>query len=397
MLDFVYQLHTAGIPISIQYIVDFYRALKRGLAADVDQLFLLARLIFVKKLQHMDLFERVFATCFMGDESVEGCRDGDELLAGKPLQEWLREQLEAAQLAGVHELDTETLLARFWETLQAQRGEHRGGGTWIGTGGTSPFGHGGRKAGGIRVFGKSLHGTAAKVIGRHNFISYADQSMISAENLGQTLNTLKSLRPLGPLAELDMDETIARTARNAGEIELVFQREKRNRVQLMVLLDNGGYSMIPYIPLVKIVFGKIRDLFRDLQFYYFHNCIYGEVFRDTQRSKAVPWESLLSMDKSTRILVIGDANMAPAELMAASGSLGMFRTVRKPGWEWLKELREAFPASVWLNPIPRSHWGYGSTTIRRIGGLFQMEELSLGGIKSAVSHLNLRGQSLDRD
>jgi uncharacterized protein len=398
MIAFIYQLQIAGIPLSIQYVLDFYRALRKGLAPDLDRLFLLARLIFVKKVEHLDLFEQVFASFFLGRQEGNCGFNGEEILTEKPFQEWLREMIESGQLSPeeIREFETEELLQRFWETLLAQQGQHRGGNTWVGTGGRSPFGHGGRAAGGIRVYGKGLYGTAQKVIAKRNYINYSETSVLSAENLRQVLLSLKSLRPVGPLSELDIDETIVQTCRNGGEIELVFRRELRNRTQLIVLLDNGGYSMTPYVPLVRTIFHNLRGLFRDVRFYYFHNCIYGEVYRDPPRNQRLPWEKLLEEARHTRLIVIGDANMAPAELMAAYGSLGIASTERKPGWEWLQELRNAFPVSIWLNPMGRERWSYESPTIRHIQQIFQMEDLTLGGIKNAVSYLNTHGQAFDQ-
>jgi uncharacterized protein len=398
MVRFVYELKAAGIPVSIQYVMELYRALRLGLASSLDQLFLLARLIFVKKVEHFDIFEQIFASFFLGRQSASEALDWEEILAQKPFQEWLRDQIVNGGLSldEIREFDTEDLLRRFWETILRQQGEHRGGNTWVGTGGRSPFGHGGRAAGGIRVYGKGLWGTAQKVIDSRNYINYSERSAFSAENLRQVLLSLKSLRPLGPQTDLDVEATIAQTAKNGGEIELVFRRELRNRTRLTVLLDNGGYSMTPYIPLVKNVFQKIRGIFREVKFYYFHNCIYGEVYQDPPRTCPLPWEKLLSEPRNTRLIIIGDANMAPAELMAAYGSLGMASTVRKPGWEWLQELKHAFPASVWLNPIKKGRWDYESPTIRRVQLIFQMEDLTLGGIKNAVNYLNIHGQTFDR-
>ncbi len=398
MIGFVYQLQKAGVPVSVQYIIEFYRALQRGLVTGLDQLFLVSRLIFIKRVEYYDIFEQVFASFFMGArDGVPGGIEWEELLAGKPFQEWLKGELESGRLTPemVREFDTEELLARFWETVLAQQGEHHGGNTWVGTRGRSPFGHSGMYAGGVRVHGTGLYGTAQKVIENRRHINYSDRSAITTENLRQVLTSLRSLRPVGPESELDVDETISRTARNGGEIELVFCRELKNRVRLIVLMDNGGYSMTPYIALVKTVFSKIRDLFKDLNYYYFHNCIYGTVYLDPPRTQSVKWDKFLSESKSTRLIVIGDANMAPAELMASYGALDFYTSVRKPGWEWLRELRDAFPASVWLNPIPRDRWPYESATITGIGRLFHMEDLTLSGIKNAVTHLNIQGQAFD--
>lgn len=398
MIGFIYQLKEAGIPVSVQYILEFYRALRRGLAPDLDRLFLLARLIFVKHVEHYDLFEQAFRAFFLGADGIENPAGWEDLMAGKPFQDWLRDEMESGRLSpeALQEMETEELLARFWETVLAQQGEHHGGNTWVGTQGTSPFGHSGRKGGGVRVYGKGLYGTAQKVIEKRGFVNYSEKSTLAAVNLGQVLTSLRSLRPTGPEVELDIDATIARTARNGGEIELIFRRELRNRLRLVILLDNGGYSMMPHVALVKTVFNKIRGLFRDVNTYYFHNCVYGVVYRDLLRTEPLKWDAFLGESKSTRLIVIGDANMAPSELMAAYGSLDIHTTERRPGWEWLKEMREAFPASVWLNPIPRDRWEWHSTTISRIGRLFHMEDLTLAGIKNAVEHLNLQGSEFDR-
>lgn len=392
MLAFIYELRRAEIPVSVQYILEFYHALRRGLAPDLDRLFLLARLIFIKRVEHYDTFERIFSSFFLGKNSPAFPGDWKEALAGKPFQEWLKEQIEKGVFSPdqLHDLTTEELLARFWETLLAQEGEHHGGNRWIGTRGRSPFGHGGKSAGGMRVYGESLHGTAQKVIGRRNYINYSDNSTIAQENLRQVLASLKNYQLVGPETELDIDQTISRTARNGGEIELVFTREMRDRLKVILLLDNGGYSMWSYVNLVKEIFGKIRQQFKELKHYYFHNCIYGTVYQDKYRTMPVLWETLLAQGADTHLIIIGDANMAPAELMAANGSLYVQPVNdRKPGREWLQDLRAAFPASVWLNPIPKDRWMRESVTINHIARIFHMEDLTLAGIKNAVEYLNL--------
>ena len=211
----------------------------------------------------------------------------------------------------------------------------------------------------MRVYGRGLHGTAQKVIDKRSYVNYSEKSPLARENVSQILASLKNLKRAGPETELDIDETIARTAKNGGEIELVFAREFRDRLKLTVLLDNGGYSMIPYLDLVKSVFGKIRDHFKDLKYYYFHNCLYGAVYKDLPRTRAIPWEAFVDQGSDTHLIIIGDANMAPFELMASNGALYIQGGDRRPGREWLQELRAAFPESVWLNPIPKEHWSHG--------------------------------------
>ncbi len=396
ILSFVHALRQAEIPVSMRHMLEFYKALQKGLAPDLDRLFLLARLVFIKRVEHYDAFERVFSAFFMGGDPGEAVPDWEEALSGKPFQEWLREQIEkgAISVDELREFETEELLARFWETILAQQAKHQGGSTWVGSKGRSPFGHGGMSGGGVRVYGQSLYGTAQKVIDGRNYVNYSQKAVMGRENLRQVLASLRNFQSVGPETELDVDRTIDRTAKNGGEIELVFTRELRDRLKLVVLLDNGGYSMIPYIDLVKTVFAKIREQFRDLKYYYFHNCIYGAVYRDMPRTRPVEWQDLVARDRDTRLIIIGDANMAPAELMAANGSLYIQTADRKPGREWLVELKEAFPASVWLNPMPKERWGYESATINLIARIFEMEDLTLAGIRNAVEYLNFQGQAV---
>ena len=340
MLSFILQLREAQIPISVRYILEFYRGLQKGLAPDLDRLFLFARLVFIRNVEHYDAFERVFARFFLGKDSWQ-MPDWEEVFAGKPFQEWLRDQIEKGVITPweLREYGSEELLMRFWKTLLEQNDGHAGGHTWIGTGGRSPFGHAGHVGGGMRVYGRGLYGTAQKVIDKRNYINYSGKSPLTTENVRHVLAALKNLKRAGPQTELDIDETIARTAKNGGEIELVFARELRDRLKLIVLLDNGGYSMTPHLELVKSVFERIRDHFKHLKYYYFHNCLYGTVYRDLPRTQAIPWEVLVARGRDTHLIIIGDANMAPFELMAANGSLYIQTRDRRPGREWLEEAR----------------------------------------------------------
>ncbi|MCX7823781.1 MAG: VWA domain-containing protein [Syntrophobacterales bacterium] len=399
MIELFYRLREGGIPVSIHSIMDFYRALKKGLIRDIDSLFLVTRLIFVKRVEHYDLFEQIFEAYFGGKDGIEELQEWEELFYSKPFRKWLDEEIRAGRLTPqeAQELPMEELIRRFWETVTAQREAHHGGNKWVGTEGGSPYGHSASypQEGGIRVYGASVHGTARKVIGERRYINYAEDAPLTKENIRQILSTMKSLRPVGPLAELDIDETIYRTAKNGGEIELIFRRELRNKVEIIVLLDNGGYSMTPYIPLVKTLFHRIRDTFEHVRYYYFHNCIYGTVYKNPQRTEPLRWDDLLQYGPKARLIIIGDANMAPSELMASFGAIDMFTAVRKPGYQWLQELRKAFPVSVWLNPIRKELWQYESSTIRRIASIFYMEDLTLGGLKRAVEHLNIQGSTVD--
>jgi len=387
-LPFFYQLRDQGIPVSLQYILEFYQALEKGLAPDLDRLFVLMRLIFVKKVEHFDVFEQTFAAYFFGAESNEVKLFSEQAWQDTAFRRWLEEEVAKGSLPddALERLSLSELLQRFWEVASEQRGKHRGGHTC--TGGSSAFGHTGADREGIRVEGDSLHGSALKVIGERRYVDYSAGATLRAENLRQILAALKHMAPAGPPTELDIDETIDRSCRNGGEIELIFKRELRDRIRLIVLLDNGGASMRPYLDLVKLVFGQMRDQFKDLDYYYFHNCIYGAVYPDPRRLSPYPVHQLLRRDPETRVVIIGDANMAPAELMLSNGAMDYFSKVRVPGWEWLQQIRNHFAHSVWLNPIPRSRWPHESQTIQQIGEIFPMEDLTLAGIRRSVEWLN---------
>ena len=389
-LPFFYQLRDRGIPVSLRYVLEFYQALEKGLASDLDQLFILMRLIFIKKVEHFDAFEQAFAAYFFGAEGDDILRFSQNAWEDKDFRRWLEEEMVMGSLPddALERLSLPELLQRFWEVAMEQRGKHRGGHTWVGTGGTSAFGHSGADREGIRVHGDSTFGSALKVIETRRYVDYADTATLRAENLRQVLAALKHLAPAGPLTDLDIEETIDRSCRNGGEIELVFKRELRDRIHLIVLLDNGGASMRPYLDLVKLVFGQMRDQFKDLDYYYFHNCVYGCVYSDPQRLTPYPMHHLVRHDPETRVIIIGDANMAPAELMLSNGAIDYFAKVRLPGRDWLLQIRNHFAYSVWLNPMPRSRWSHESTTIQQIGEIFPMEDLTLVGIRRAVEWLN---------
>jgi len=392
-LPFFQLLRDHGLPVSLRYVLEFYEALERGLAPDLDRLFVLLRLIFVKKLEHFDAFEQTFAAYFLGSEHDCSPRLSREFWESKAFRRWLEDETRRGALTqgDFERLPLEELLRRFWEVAAQQAGRHRGGHTWVGTGGTSPFGHSGAESKGVRACGESVHRSALKVIETRRYIDYAATAPLRAENVRQALAALKHMVPAGPATELDVNETVARSSRNGGEIDLVFRRELRDRIQVVVLLDNGGASMVPYVDVVKLVFARMRDQLRDLDYYYFHNCIYGCVYSDPERRTALLLHQFLRRDPETRLILIGDANMAPAELLLSNGAIDYFSKVRVPGREWLLRLRDRFPRSVWLNPICRGRWAQESSTIRSVGEIFPMEDLTLSGIRRAVEWLNTGG------
>ncbi|HYH45045.1 MAG TPA: hypothetical protein VEG34_05120, partial [Thermoanaerobaculia bacterium] len=264
-----------------------------------------------------------------------------------------------------------------------------GGSRFIGTGGNSPFGHSGNSRGGVRFGGPGGNRSALKVIGERRYVEYAAETGLRGDNLGQALATLRNLVPAGPRDLLDLDETIYQSARNGGEIELAFRRDLLDRIEVVLLLDNGGSSMLPFVDLTRTLFAKVRSRFRRADTYFFHNTVYGRVYQDSWHSRPLATEELLRRNPETRLLIVGDAAMAPEELLAPGGAVswGYEADDVEPSLRWLERLRARFRHSVWLNPIPKEDWPetYGRATIRRIGEVFRMEDLTLGGISGLSS------------
>jgi uncharacterized protein with von Willebrand factor type A (vWA) domain len=398
-VGFFYELKAHGVPVSVKYILDYHEALNRGLGGSLDQTYTLLRLICVKRLEQINAFERAFAKYFLDLEIPPPGEpvNLDALLESKPFKEWLDDYLEREGLDiedfYYHE-DAEELLRKFLETIAAQTEAHHGGGRWIGTGGYSPFGHSGWAQRGFRIGGASRNRSAIKVLGERRYADYSPKAELKAENIRQVLGSLKNLVPAGPKTELDLDETIRKTAKNAGEIELEFMPEIRDKIRVILMIDNGGYSMDKYVPLVRLVFSKMHDRFKDLNTYFFHNCIYAHVYSDARRTEHLRTEKLLQESKNTRLFIIGDAAMAPEELLMSGGAISWRNYHHETSMSWLKQLREHFSYSVWLNPIHRENWDFawGNYTIRKIREVFHMEDLTLDGLKNAVEYLSVHGK-----
>ncbi len=390
-VSFYYALRAGGIPVRMSAFLTLQRALRAGLAkGSLVSFYRICRSILVKSETYFDLYDRVFAQYFDGVEEELS----DELAAelDRAIADWLSDPAVRKLFEEIerHEMPLDELLRRFQERLAEQDGRHDGGRKWIGTQGRSPFGHGGAARRGVRVGGGAQSFSAVKVAGERRWKDLSRVEVIRDQQMGEVLARLKQLVQSGAKTELDVDETIHETVRLAGEIEPVFRRSKRNRVRLVLLLDNGGWSMDPYIGLVAQLFGHVRESVRDLKTYFFHNCVYEHVFLDPARSRPVDTEDVLRLDPEYRVVVVGDASMAPEELDAPGGAIWRLAGQVPPGRVWLERLGERFTRRAWLNPIPRAMWrrAYGAYTIQRIGQVFPMFDLTLGGIEAAVQHLN---------
>ncbi len=390
--DFFYMLRDEGLPVNPTSFLILQKALDNGLVNSLDDFYTAARCILVKSERHFDRFDQVFAHRFQGAEMplVEN-RDVDEF-ARILLEEWLKNPRQISDFFGIDEselnrLSPEALIDYFKKRLAEQQGRHDGGSKWIGTGGTSPVGHSGFHPGGMRVGGVSTNKSAVKVALERRYRDYSLRGPLTQAMIGEALKRLRHMKPSGPRDQLNIDATIYRTMKNAGEIEIVFDKSLKDRLKVILAIDNGGWSMDPYIKVVQTLFDYARAQFKDMKTYYFHNTIYDTLWEDPpRRTRPRKVADFFRLDPETRLILVGDASMAPYELMATEGSIYFNERSSRPSIERLSFLASTFPHCVWLNPVPSVQWNY-TRTIALIRRIFPMFELSLDGLEKAVVHL----------
>ena len=391
-IDFFYQLKNAGIPVSPTSFLTLQKALDMGLINSVDAFYTSARAILVKSERYFDRYDQIFAYRFQDAEMpvYEGLVL-DEITRAL-LEGWLEDPVSLAaalemDASDIMDLTPEELIEYFKKRLEDQKGRHEGGRTWIGTGGTSPTGHSGYHPGGMRVGGVSRNKSAVKVAMERRYKDYSRRGLLTQDMIGEALKRLRNMVPVGPKDEIDIDETIYQTTKNGGEIDIVFSRRLKDRIKVILAVDNGGWSMDPYIPVVQTLFDYARDQFKDLKTYFFHNTVYDYLWEDPARiNRPFRVEDFISFDPQTRFIMVGDGSMAPYELMAADGSIHVEERSGKPSIEQLKFLAKTFPHCVWLNPVLSQYWQM-TTTILTIRQIFPMFELTLDGLEAAVNHL----------
>ncbi|MFZ0243773.1 MAG: hypothetical protein WAL90_19190 [Desulfobacterales bacterium] len=391
-IDFFYTLKNIGIPVSPTSFLTLHRALRTGLVNSLNDFYTASRSILVKSERYFDLYDQAFAHHFKGAElpDVTGVELDD--IARVLLDQWLKEPRALAQALGIDEselsrLTPQELIDYFKERLKEQTGEHHGGSKWIGTGGTSPVGHSGYHPGGMRVGGVSRNKSAVKVAMDRRYRDYALTGPLTRPMVGEALKRLRNLIPAGPKDRVNIDDTLYQTMKNAGEIEIIFERSLKDRLEVILAIDNGGYSMDPYISVVQTVFDYARSQFKDLKTYFFHNTIYSTLWNDPARyRKPKPIAEFAAADPHTRLFIVGDASMAPYELMVTDGSIHIEDRSGTPSIQCLKFLADTFSHAVWLNPMSADMWKY-TQTVNTIGRIFPMFELSIDGLEKAVQYM----------
>jgi len=396
-VNFFYTLKDRGIPVTPTSFLRLQNAMSKGLVHSLDDFYTVARTILVKSERYFDTYDQIFAHHFRNASLEDPTAVELNEVARAMLEEWLQNPQELADMLGIDKdklkkMTPEELIQYFLERLKEQTEAHHGGNKWIGTGGTSPTGHSGYHPGGMRVGGESRNHSAIKVALDRRYRDYSQEGPLTQSQIGEALRRLRRLMPTGPKDVVNVDKTIYETMRNAGEIDIIFDRRLTDRLKVMLFIDNGGWSMEPYIGVVQTLFHYASSQFKDLKIFFFHNTIYSRVWADPQRYyKPQDVDELIRWDPETRVIIVGDASMAPYELMHPNGAIYVDAKPSGTSIERLRFIARTFPHSVWLNPMPPDEWYY-STTVKAIRQVFTMYELTLDGLEKAVQFLTSSGK-----
>lgn len=384
------RLRSSGVPVSLRELLDLHAALERGLAfADLEDLHALARALLVKDERHFDRFDRAFGQWLAAQEVI-----GEGLRAEVPpewLQRAVQRQLSDEEKALIESLGgLDKLLEAFRERLAEQKDRHSGGNRWIGTGGTSPFGAHGYHPEGIRLGSQSAgHRRAVKVWEQRSFRDLDDSVELNTRSIKLALRRLRRFAREGAATELDLDGTLAGTARNAGLLDIQLRPERHNAVKVLLLLDIGG-SMDDHVRVCEELFSAARSEFKHIEHYYFHNCVYESVWRSNarRRSERTPTLDLIHrLPPDWRLVIVGDAAMAPYEITHVHGSVEHDNT--EAGAAWLQRLFAHFRRAAWINPLPRPAWDY-TVSVGLVRQLIEqrMYPMSLRGLDEAIRTLS---------
>ncbi len=388
--NFIDELRAAGIPASFKEHLVLLEALEREVIEQTPEAFYyLARATFVKDEGLLDRFDQVFAKVFRGiaaDYGQQPVEIPEDWLRAVAERYFSAEEMERIKALGSWDEIMETLKQRIVE----QQERHQGGNKWIGTGGTSPFGHGGYNPEGVRIGGESQHGRAVKVWEQRDFKNLDNTRELGTRNIKIALRRLRRFAREGAAEELDLDETIRGTARQ-GFLDIHMRPERHNAVKVLLFLDVGG-SMDPFIKLVEELFSAATTEFKNLEFFYFHNCLYEGVWKDNRRRRSErtnTWDILHKYGHDYKVILVGDASMSPYEITHPGGSVEHFN--EEAGAVWLQRLTNTYPATIWLNPVPERQWEYSqSAKIIKdlVGG--NMFSLTLEGLDGAMRELTRR-------
>ncbi|HNC00368.1 MAG TPA: VWA containing CoxE family protein, partial [Leptospiraceae bacterium] len=391
------QLKAKKIPVSTAELIDLLKAIdffsnKNG-SLSINEFYSISRNCLIKDVKYYDDFDQVFAEVFKGQ--VTSNSEMKSLI-----EEWLKQAIDRVipeeQKKQAKELNYEDVFKELQKRLQEQKERHDGGNKWVGTRGVSPFGNSGFNPNGVRAGGDSSGKTAFDVIDERKFRDYRTDETLNVRQIKVALKKLRNLKKEGRL-EFSIQKTIDKTTSNGGELELVYERSRKNDLKLLLLMDVGG-SMTPHANRVSKLFSASHQLnhFKEFHYYYFHNIIYDAVFTDASMSKKVSISKLTKKFRpDTKVIYVGDASMHPYELFNKTGmydfyGYGYLKNTKpevkvKTGFDRMRDLTEYFKDSIWLNPDDERYWHH--ETVEAIWGLVPMFFLSIDGLDRAIKKL----------
>ena len=388
LVNFFQALKDGGVPVTPRELLDLLAAMNKQLVfGSIDDFYNLSRAVMVKDEKYYDRFDRAFGLHFRDLEGV------DDVIEALIPDDWLRsefvKQLSEEDKAKIESLGgLEKLIDEFKKRLEEQEKRHEGGNKWVGTGGTSPFGNDGFHPEGIRVGGQGKNKKAVKVWDRRDFKNLDDSVEIGTRNIKVALRRLRKFARTGSADELDLDDTISSTARNAGLLDIKMVPERHNAVKVLLFLDVGG-SMDPHVKVCEELFSAARSEFKHLKHFYFHNFLYDNVWKNNIRrhnQRTALHDVMHKFGHDYKVVIVGDASMSPYEIVQPGGSVEHWN--EEPGAVWLERLRSTYEKCVWLNPVPEDEWQY-TQSISITNQLMEqkMYPLTLGGLEDAMGFL----------
>lgn len=388
LINFFFELHEGKVPVTIREFLDLLSALKnRIIYADMDQFYHLSRTVLVKDEKHFDKFDRAFKKYFDGLEAI------DDLFESLIPDEWLRKEIEKTlskeEFEKLKQLgDFEKLMEEFKKRLEEQKKRHQGGNKMIGTGGTSPYGAYGQNPAGFRMAGNSRNKNAVKVWEKRQYRNLDDSVELGVRNIKMALRRLRKFTRQGMPDQLDIDDTISSTARNAGYLDIKLVPEKRNGVKVLIFFDVGG-SMDPYVRTCEELFSAAKTEFKHMEYFYFHNFIYEGVWKDNMRrwtDRTNVWDLIHTYSSDYKVIFVGDATMSPYEISSVGGSVEHWN--EEAGEVWMRRITQHFDKVAWLNPEPESSWEH-TTSVVWTRKLLEnrMFSLTLKGLEDGMRYL----------
>ena len=386
--EFFLKLRESDVPATLREYLTLLEALDENVSdIGIDEFYYLSRSALVKDERNYDKFDRVFGEYFKGVEAL-----GDSLFSEIP-EEWLRREIEKLlspeERAKLDKLGWEKLMETLRERLAEQKGRHQGGSKWIGTGGTSPFGAYGDHPEGVRIGQhEGRRGSAVKVWDKREYKNFDDSVVIGTRNIKVALRRLRQFVRDGSDVEFDLDDTIHATANNGGWLDVRMRPERHNKIRVLLLMDVGG-SMNVHVKTCEELFSAARSEFKDLEYFYFHNCIYEALWKDNSRrhtERMATWDVIRTYPAEYKLIFVGDASMSPYEIAYPGGSVEHWN--EEPGGAWMNRLLHVYSSAIWLNPEPEANWSYTQSNqmIRELIAE-RMYPLTLSGLEEGMKYL----------